>query len=360
MLIKFVLFALLVLCLFIIPWAVERSITGWEMLEHLVDQPATKLTPFAAHAAGNPLDMSVDAGPSASSWEGFPASFYKDLVEHIVRLMAISTAIAATLGAGFFGLQRYLTRKIAGSTVAFEAKLASFADQVTTLHVVLPKSVFLKPIADEAALALAWTSAMASLMQSASTTLFWFLQRIRDTWLRIPAWIQAVVGMVFMSLWSVGAFMIFLPLANGLEISSLKEIRAMFFQDFWTSGAALDERLLGWMMALVTIIPFLSLVIVFALLAIILVLLIVAFMAAAAAGSLSPLMALFFEFSVEAVPTGNHHLVLVDVRTKSPSSGRISRSPLNHSALYESPGAISAVIEALAGFRSYESRSATT
>jgi len=85
--------------------------------------------------------------------------------------------------------------------------------------------------------------------------------------------------------------------------------------------------------------------------AVFLVVLLIAFLAAAGAGTASLKEALYFPITSEAVPTGNHRLDLVDTSSPlTPRSTRIAFGELSHSALYNSPGAIDAVIEALAGF----------
>jgi hypothetical protein len=82
-----------------------------------------------------------------------------------------------------------------------------------------------------------------------------------------------------------------------------------------------------------------------------LVVLLVAFLAAAGVGMASLKAALYFRIAIEAIPAGSHRLDLVDTSSPSvPGSMRLASGGLSHSVLYNSPGAIDAVIEALAGF----------
>jgi hypothetical protein len=81
------------------------------------------------------------------------------------------------------------------------------------------------------------------------------------------------------------------------------------------------------------------------------VLLLVPLWAAAGAGLSSPSDALYLKIAVEAVPLGRHALVLVDVSLPSlDAPRRVAFGGLSHSALYETPGAIAAVLVAIENF----------
>jgi pimeloyl-ACP methyl ester carboxylesterase len=289
-------------------------------------------------------------GSIAQSW----AFELGQLLGDLAAVDSFAMLATAALGViAFFFARGYLSHLVADRSAAFEANLRAFADQITTLHVTLPNSVFLKPTGDEAALALTWPSAMAALMHGGSTTLFWLLQSIRECWMLIPRWLQVVGGTVLTAGWGVGAFLLGdLVMAWGRPL--LTVLRGAFD---WTDLLK-GETLAFLMFDLPIAWSVVSSVIVVALSAVLLALILIASLAAVGAGSLSPRAALFLEFSVEAIPTGSHRLVLIDVTPDTPTSGRIARSPLSHSALYGSLGAIHAVIEALESFCADELTSA--
>ena len=78
------------------------------------------------------------------------------------------------------------------------------------------------------------------------------------------------------------------------------------------------------------------------------VVLLVAFVAAIGAGMPLLKVALYCRVTVEPIPIGSRQLVLVDVSSRA--STHLLRDELRHSALYNSPDAIRAVILALEGF----------
>jgi hypothetical protein len=256
---------------------------------------------------------------------------------------------AAGVGVLFFPLQRLVSKWLDGTADVFWSQLETRAKQLSALNERLPPAAFLKPIGDEAALALTWTSAMASLMQGISVLLFCVLQTVRDLWTRIPPVVRGIGGVIFTVLWSGGtagvADWVMVSVMNGkadwnaLNLFSIVDfsspLDALLIQLFFAVSAALAA--FSWAaMVLVG--------------AIFLGVLLIAFVAAAGAGTASLRAALYFRIAIEAIPTGNHQLDLVDTSSPAAPGLRLAFGGLSHSVLYDSPGAIDAVIKALADF----------
>lgn len=322
------LYAAFVASLFALP-----SIIQWTFFPEASAAAEETTTGHPASAPSKPAEATVRGGP------GITVPQVEAIVAAVLDyVMSLVTAAAVGL-IFFFPLQRFVSRHLNDSRAAFQHQLDKIAQHSSTMHERLPPSVFLKPIGDEAALALTWTSAMAALMQGASTLLFLSLQWVRDRWTRMPRKLRIVGGLLLTAAWSVGTM--------GLEIAVLKEhslagALAWIWRDALKSESmftvALIWALLTWAAALLML---LALVVV----------LLVALLAAAGAGVPSLKTALYFRISVEAIPVGSHQLVLVDV--SSPpilASDRVPPGRLSHSALYNSPGAIRAVIDAISSF----------
>jgi hypothetical protein len=262
----------------------------------------------------------------------------RNFVEELLVVLAWTTVAAAVVGVLFLAAQRRLSLRLSRSTEAFLQSLREAAQAVSTMHEVMPPSAFLKPIGDEAALALTWASASAALMNAISTLLFVFLQGIRDVWLRSPAWARWLGGSVVSATWGVGTMGM-----SALEWSGLaafgSSLLSFFSSDHFSDKAMavpIVLAVLAWAAAAT------------ALLGMALVLGAASF-AALGAGLSSWRAALYFRIVVEAVPAGTHELVLVDMAAVAQGE-RVAAGSLSHSAVYASPTAISAVLEALASF----------
>jgi hypothetical protein len=121
------------------------------------------------------------------------------------------------VGIAWYLLKKRLARWLVSTAAEFERQISVAADRAGTVHERLPPSVFFKPIGDEAALALTWTSAMATLMQAASQLLFRVLQFISDSWLSIPRYGRIIATVAGVVVWSVGTAVlaVFTLLADG-------------------------------------------------------------------------------------------------------------------------------------------------
>jgi hypothetical protein len=256
---------------------------------------------------------------------------------------------AAGVGAVFFPLQRLLSKWLDRTADIFWRQLEASAKQLSTLNERLPAAAFLKPIGDEAALLLTWTAAMAALMQGISALLFCVLQSVRDLWTRIPPMVRGIGGVVFTVLWSCGTA----GVANWVMVSVMKgeadwsalnlfsivdfssPLDALLIQLFFAVSAALAE--FSWAAMVLVGAVFFGV-------------LFIAFVAAVGAGTASLRAALYFRIAIEAIPTGHHQLDLVDMSSSAAPGSRLAFGELSHSVLYNSPGAINAVITALAGF----------
>jgi hypothetical protein len=317
----------------------------------------TKLALFAAYAASLlalialVFWVSRQAGALDLCEQYGSASEYNfACLGQILKVDAWALCAAAGAGAAFFLLQRLVSKWLDRSADAFRHQLANTAQQLSTMNDRLPPTVFLKPIGDEAALALTWGSAMAALMQGLSVSLFCLLQSVRDVWMRVPPMARGVGGLVFTVLWSGGTagvadwVMQWVTSGNadwrGLNLFSIVEFSGpwedLSVQLFIAVSAALAE--FSWAVMLLNG-------------CVLLVILVIAFLAAAGVGAASLKAALYFRITIEAIPTGSHQLDLVDTSTPlTPGSTRVAIGGLSHSALYNSPGAIDAVRKALAGF----------
>ncbi len=275
-------------------------------------------------------------------------AFYHDMdplaggLANIAMTIAWSCLAAAGLGLIFFWLQRFVSRRLEGSTAVFQRQLDNIAQELSTLYEGLPPTAFFKPIGDEAALALTWTSAMAALMHGVSILLFRSLQSMRDSWTRVPRIARIIGGLILTVIWSAGSIIVYF-VVNTRE--SLSYTLLVNFSQSWdtvlfhlTISVLVVWTLFSWAVAL--LVAFSALVV-----------LLVALLAAAGVGVLSLKTALYFRISIEAIPVGSHRLVLVDTSSpRTPGSTRVASGGLSHSLLYNSPGAIRAVIEALGNF----------
>jgi hypothetical protein len=111
---------------------------------------------------------------------------------------------------------------------AFHQRLLRVARESSTLDTKLPPSVFLKPKGDEAALALALSSAATALAQAISTLLFVGLQWLRDRWMKAPTWLRLVLGVLALIVWTVGTAQledIVAKLYHELTMQPVHEIR---------------------------------------------------------------------------------------------------------------------------------------
>jgi hypothetical protein len=260
------------------------------------------------------------------------------ILQVIYGLVALTLFAAAAVGLIFVPVYRFVSRRLAEGTAAFRQQLDNTVQYASTLHQRLPPSVFLKPIGDEAALALVWTSAMAALGHSASSLLFLLLEWVRDHWMTIPRAARTLVAVFLTAAWSMGTALLIVTVGGG---DSLAFAFRMIFRFEITLavlfGLALICALITWATMLLMAIA-------------LVVVLLVALMAALGVGMPSLNAALYFRFCVEAIPTGSHPLVLVNVSPPSSPSTRVAPGRLSHSALYSNPDAIRAVIGALQEF----------
>jgi ABC-type multidrug transport system fused ATPase/permease subunit len=262
--------------------------------------------------------------------------------------------LLAAAGAGvlFFPLQRRVSKWLDRTEDAFQRQLENTARQLSTLSERLPPTAFLKPIGDEAALALTWGSATTALTQGASALLFYVLQSVRDSWTRIPPMVRGIGGPLFTALWSSGTAVVTIRVKNLLKFGEVDWGDLNPFS--WLNGFDFSSPLISLVplfLAVSVALADLTWAVMLPLGVVFLVVMLFAFLAAAGAGTASLKAALYFRITIEAVPTGNHRLDLVDTSSPlTPRSTRIAFGELSHSALYNSPGAIDAVIEALAGF----------
>jgi hypothetical protein len=257
------------------------------------------------------------------------------------------------VGVVWYLLNGRLRRWLASSAAEFELQIEVAADAASTLlHDRLPPSVFFKPIGDEAALALAWTSGMASLMQAASQLLFRVLQSVRDSWLSIPRYGRIIGSVALILIWCVGTAVlaVFTLLAGESTTAAglATTIRDVFHLGFRPQIGDFDmgQLLLFDLPGVFALVVWGGVIV--ALLALISVTL-AAWLAAAGAGIPALRTALFMRIIVEAAPLGNHQLVLVDVLAPQ-REGRVAATALSHSSLYESPSVIAAVLGAVHGF----------
>lgn len=276
-------------------------------------------------------------------------------LSQIVQIVMLSFYAAAAIGALFFLVQRLVSKRLDRTTDAFQRQLANAAQQLNTLIERLPPTVFLKPIGDEAALALTWGSAMAALMQGASVLLFYLLQSARDVWTRIPPTSRSIGGLVFTVFWSAGTAELVAWAKRSITIGTVN------WHDLLPSWSAYSTHwdLFAYFLAqpISKTVAVLSWSFIFLLGFGFLLVLFIAFLAAVGAGITSLKAALYFRIAIEPTPAGNHQLDLVDTSPSStPGSSRIAFGGLKHSALYNTPGAIDAVIEALTAFENARRR----
>ena len=272
---------------------------------------------------------------------------------HIATLGVWYMLTGVAVGVVWYLLNGRLRRWLASSAAEFELQIEVAADGASTLlHDRFPPSVFFKPIGDEAALALAWTSGMASLMQAASQLLFRVLQSVRDSWLSIPRYGRIIGSVALMLVWCVGTAV--LAVFTLLEDESITAaslattIRGVFRLGFrpYLGGFDIGQLLLFDLPGVFALVMWGGVIL--ALLALISVTL-AAWLAAAGAGIPTLRTALFMRIIVEAAPLGNHQLVLVDVSAPQ-RHGRVAATALSHSSLYESPSVIAAVLGAVHRF----------
>jgi hypothetical protein len=287
--------------------------------------------------------------------EGDPLAFaqgFGDLANDLGTYVGWYVLTGLAVGVAGYLLHRRLAHWLVYGAAEFERRTKVAADQASTLHERLPPSVFFKPIGDEAALAMAWTSGMASLMQAASQFLFYFLQSVRDSWLSIPRYGRIIGSVALILAWSVGtaALLVFTILADGTTTTAklATTIRESFPPGF-SSWGNFDIAYLVWELPIVFAVVAWTAILV-AMAALVAVTL-VAWLAAAGAGIPTLRAALFMRILVEASPLGNHELILVDVSAPQRQQ-RVAATALSHSSLYESPGVITAVLGAIHGFQS--------
>ncbi|MGO9530950.1 MAG: serine aminopeptidase domain-containing protein [Syntrophobacteraceae bacterium] len=259
------------------------------------------------------------------------------VVELEISVFAI--AVASIL---FAISQRMLSCRFQRSASLFHEKLLAFADRVSTLHTLLPPSVFLKSVGDEAVLTLTWASAMAVLMQWASAVLFLFLQSLRLNCLRTPVWVRVSGGSVLMAVWSVGTFWLIL-MRDELTFRSFPVYALSQLMNTSFDWVALSLNLtvvfaaFAWVILVLILIPLIFL-------------LAIGFLSGTGFGSPSLRTALFFKLSVEPVPAGEHRLVLLEESTDQAHLDTIRWSGLSHSSLHKDPAAIHAILGAFSAF----------
>jgi hypothetical protein len=243
---------------------------------------------------------------------------------------------ASVLGCLLLPLQYFVARRLERTSERFVRHLDHLCAELDTLHQELPPNVCLKPIGDESALALAWSSAMASRMHTASKLLFVVLQAVRSCWLWVPRWLRVAISLPLTVVWSFGTAYILgsggepLPSRIAREVSTWKWDADFGPITLWTG--------LAWSAALSAA-------------SLVCALLLVASLAAIACGAPSLATALDFRIFVEAVAGGRGTLELFEVsRPETAEPGHLTLERLRHSSLYDSPGAIRAVIAALAAF----------
>jgi Lecithin:cholesterol acyltransferase len=335
MLARLLLYAVFAACLWTVPAAVQC---------YLQPQASVVQAPAPAASAGTGLPASsVPARAKtqrpavenvANEW-----AWFGDIIDALVQV-AYSLAIAAGISVLFFVAQRWLARWLGHTLTAFRERTRTFADRASTLRESFPPSVFLKPIGDEAALALTWTSAMAALSQGASATLYLSARQGAARWTRAPVWARWCVGLLLTTAWSLGTVM-FTEVRNAGDLLELLDMfvpetianitgygALLGFAVFWSFAAWVAAAL--WLLAT-------------------LALMLAAWLAAAGSGMATLWAALYLRVSVEAVPAGTRQLVLVDVSGAS-SAEPAAAARLSHSALYESTSAIEAVLTALEAF----------
>lgn len=266
-----------------------------------------------------------------------------------ITVLAWSLYAAAGVGLLFFPLQRLVSKWLDSTADGFWRQLEASAKQLSTLNERLPPAAFLKPIGDEVALALTWTSAMAALMQSVSALLFCVLQSVRDLWTRIPRVVRGIGGVIFTVLWSCGTA----GVANWIMVSVVKgeaDWSALNLFSIVDFSSPLDALLIQLFFAVSAALAEFSWAVMALLAAVLLGVLLIAFIAAAGAGTASLRAALYFRIGIEAIPCGHQQLDLVDTSPATAPDSRLAFGGLSHSELYNSPGAIDAVIRALARF----------
>jgi hypothetical protein len=258
----------------------------------------------------------------------------------------------ALVGALFYLLGRRLDSWLVRTRTAFHVRTEEVARRFSTLHERFPASVFLKPVGDEAALALGFTSAMATLAHAASQLLFVILQSLHDCWFRIPRPARIVGGVIVALLAAAGTTSFAMdgafaetPLRVELSRVMDKVIHDTFqrllvsrFDPFAVlSGLSQGLALTIWVAG-----PVLA--------GVLASITAVALIAAAGAGLPTLTAGLYFQVSVEAIPEGSYRLVLVEPQTAATQPDRISSSRLSHTGVYDSPGAIAAVLTAFDAF----------
>ena len=249
------------------------------------------------------------------------------------------------VGVAGYLLHRRLARWLVGSAAEFEHRTKVAADQASTLHERLPR-IFFKPIGDEAALAMTWTSGMASLMAAAAPLL---LQSVRllafDSALRSHHWQRGVDSYMVRRNGGVSGITI---LADGTTTAAKL---ATAIRESVPPGFSRGDFDIAYLV--------LDLPVVFALalwsgpilgLAALVAVTLVAWLAAAGAGIPTLRAALFMRILVEAAPLGNHELVLVDV-SAAQRQERVAAAALGHSSS-ESPSVITAVLRVIHALQS--------
>jgi hypothetical protein len=241
----------------------------------------------------------------------------------------------------------------------FQHRIQAAADQASTLNVPLPPSVFFKPIGDEAALAMTWTSGMASLMQAASQLLFRSLQSIRDYWLSTPLYARIIGTVTFTLAWCAGTAALFVLTILGGGATTGATTTAKLWTVICESFSVgfflghFDIAYLVWDLPVVfAVLVWAGLMIAIAALVAVTL---IAWLAAAGAGLPTLKAALFMQVLVEAVPLGHHELIVVDVSSPQRQE-RVAATALRHSSVYESSSVIAAVLGALYAFQASDSR----
>jgi hypothetical protein len=192
-------------------------------------------------------------------------------------------------------------------------------------------------------MALVWTSAMAALGQGTSSLLFRLLQWTRDRWMSLPWAIRLVLAVFLTTAWSMGTALLIVtsgdrdPLASAWEMTGNFEVRlSSVFK------LAVICAVITWATMLLIV-------------SMLIAALLVTWVVMLGVGTPSLTSALYCRINVEAIPTGRHQLVLVNV-----SAGRNESSGFTHSALYGNPGAIQAVLHAIEGFEAQRSAGRST
>jgi hypothetical protein len=257
----------------------------------------------------------------------------------------------ALVGVIFYLLSRRLRTWLVWTSAIFQLRTEELARRASTLHERFPPSIFLKPVRDEAALALAFTSAMASLTQAASQLLFVLFQSIHDWWFAVPRATRISAAVLAAILCFTGTVSFSMELSEWpmrIVVSHLMDrlfhdtFERLTFAKTFDPFAVLNDlsqwsAFIIWVAGTVLSAGLASIAA-------------VALLAAAGAGLPTLTAGLYFQMSVEVIPEGSYQLVLVETRKAVPQLEHISTDHLSHTGLYDSPDAVAVVLRALDAF----------